>query len=73
MAPVLSGFYQQQLRGAKSNNPQAQSKGKKSKAKTKGAREFQQKNLKDIQQFALCDAMRYGLGRVQLTEPFCES
>lgn len=71
MAPVLSGFYQQQLRGAKSNNPQAQNKGKKtSKAKTKGAREFQQKNLKDIQQFALCDAMRYGLGRVRLTGPF---
>ena len=74
MAPVLSGFYQQQLRGAKSNNPQAQNKGKKtSKAKTKGAREFKQRNLKDIQQFALCDAMRYGLGRVRLTGPFCES
>ena len=71
MAPVFSGFYQQQLRGAKSNNPQAQGKGKKAtKTKGKGAREFQQKNLKDVQQFALCDAMRYGLRRVRLTGLF---
>ncbi|OJJ80634.1 mitochondrial 54S ribosomal protein uL1m [Aspergillus glaucus CBS 516.65] len=61
MAPFLSTFYQQQLRGAKSNNPQAQGKGKKAaKAKPKkGAREFMQRDLKDMQQFSLCDAMRY--------------
>lgn len=59
MAPFLSTFYQQQLRGAKSNNPQAQGKGKKAKAKPKkGAREFTQRDLKDMQQFSLCDAMR---------------
>lgn len=53
---VLSGF--QQVRGAKSN-PQAKGKGKKeSKSDRKGPREFQQKNLKDVEQFALCDAMR---------------
>lgn len=63
MAPFLSTFYQQQLRGAKSNNPQAQGKGKKAaKAKPKkGAREFTQRDLKDMQQFSLCDAMRYGI------------
>jgi large subunit ribosomal protein L1 len=58
MAPLLSSF-NQQVRGAKSN-PQAQ--GKKAKAKSKkekkGPREFKQKDLKDVEQFALCDAVR---------------
>jgi large subunit ribosomal protein L1 len=58
MAPLLSSF--QQVRGAK-NNPQAQ--GKKNKEKTtkkgkKGPKEFRQRDLKDVEQFALCDAVR---------------
>ncbi|KAJ5495249.1 hypothetical protein N7539_000365 [Penicillium diatomitis] len=54
---ALSGF--QQVRGAKSN-PQARGKGKKeSKSDKKGPREFRQKSLKDVEQFALCDAMQY--------------
>lgn len=61
MAPVFSGFHQQ-VRGAK-NNPQAKGKGKKKEEKTKkgrkGPKEFRQKDLKDMEQFALCDAMRY--------------
>lgn len=64
MAPFLSNFYQQQLRGARSNNPQAQGKSKKAakpKGK-KGARDFTQRDLKDMEQYSLCDAMRYGLG-----------
>ncbi|GAB1193064.1 ribosomal protein L1-like protein [Aspergillus pseudonomiae] len=58
MAPLLSSF--QQVRGAK-NNPQAQGKKNKEKSKKtkKGAREFKQRDLKDMDQFALCDAMRY--------------
>jgi large subunit ribosomal protein L1 len=58
MTPALSIF--QQVRGFKSN-PQAKGKGKKKETKTdkKGSREFRQKNLKDMEQFALCDAMRY--------------
>ncbi|KAL4894546.1 ribosomal protein L1 [Aspergillus ambiguus] len=56
MAPMLSGF--QQVRGAK-NNPQAKGKKEKPKKGRKGPREFRQKNLKDVEQFALCDAMRY--------------
>lgn len=58
MSPAFSVF--QQVRGVK-NNPQAKGKGKKKEAKTdrKGPREFQQKNLKDMEQYALCDAMRY--------------
>lgn len=55
IAPVLSSFHQ--VRGAKNN---AQGKGKSQpKPDRRGAREFQQKNLKDMEQFALCDAMRY--------------
>lgn len=58
MAPLLSSF--QQVRGAK-NNPQAQGKKNKEKSKKtkKGPREFKQRDLKDMDQFALCDAMRY--------------
>jgi large subunit ribosomal protein L1 len=58
VAPAFSVF--QQVRGVKSN-PQAKGKGKKKEAKSdrKGPREFQQKNLKDMEQYALCDAMRY--------------
>ncbi|KAL4788487.1 ribosomal protein L1-like protein [Aspergillus varians] len=60
--PVLSSY--QQVRGA-ANNKQALEKRKRDKAakalkkSKKGPREFQQKDLKDIEQFALCDAMRY--------------
>lgn len=59
IAPVLAGF--QQVRGLKKNNPQAKGKGKKKDTKTdrRGPREFRQKNLKDMEQYALCDAMRY--------------
>ncbi|KAG2026493.1 hypothetical protein GB937_002005 [Aspergillus fischeri] len=59
MAPLLSSFHQQ-VRGAKSN-PQAQNKKAKAKSKKekKGPREFKQKDLKDVEQFALCDAIRY--------------
>lgn len=57
MTPTLLNFYQQQFRGAKSGN--AQGKGKKTKTKgRKGRREFVQRNLKDMQQYSLCDAMR---------------
>ncbi|KAL5355371.1 ribosomal protein L1-like protein [Aspergillus floccosus] len=56
MAPMLSGF--QQVRGAK-NNPQAKGKKEKPKKGRKGPREFRQKDLKDMEQFSLCDAMRY--------------
>jgi large subunit ribosomal protein L1 len=58
MAPLLSSFHQQ-VRGAKSN-PQAKYKkaNAKSKKEKKGPREFKQKDLKDIEQFALCDAIR---------------
>ncbi|KAL2825944.1 ribosomal protein L1-like protein [Aspergillus cavernicola] len=58
-APLFSSY--QQVREA-SNNRQAQGKNKKEKAikKTKkGPREFRQKDLKDMQQWALCDAIRY--------------
>ncbi|PYH96152.1 50S ribosomal protein L1 [Aspergillus ellipticus CBS 707.79] len=54
MAPFLSGF--QQVR------PASQARGKKdstAKKGKKGPREFKQGNLKDLEQFALCDAMRY--------------
>jgi large subunit ribosomal protein L1 len=62
MAPMLSGF--QQVRGAK-NNPQAKGKKKeKPKKGRKGPREFRQKDLKDMEQFSLCDAMRYCLMRL---------
>ena len=54
IAPLIS---LQQVRGAKSK-PQAKKKGKGKKAK-KGPQEFAQKDLKDIEQFTLCDAIRY--------------
>ncbi|KAJ9196547.1 hypothetical protein DTO164E3_3392 [Paecilomyces variotii] len=56
MAPFLLPF-QQQVRGVKSN-PQAKNK-KTTKKKEKGAREFKQRDLKDMEQYSLCDAMRY--------------
>ncbi|KAJ5251348.1 hypothetical protein N7489_001758 [Penicillium chrysogenum] len=53
IAPVLSPF--QQVRGLK-NKPK---KGKEQPTKSrKGPQEFRQKNLKDMPQYALCDAMR---------------
>ncbi|KAJ5536521.1 hypothetical protein N7513_009707 [Penicillium frequentans] len=57
IAPAFLGL--QQVRGFKD---QKKGKGKgKSQPKTdrKGNRDFQQKNLADMERFALCDAMRY--------------
>lgn len=55
---VLSSY--QQVRGA--GNDMAAQRRKREKAalkkSKKAPREFQQKNLKDVKQFALCDAMR---------------
>jgi large subunit ribosomal protein L1 len=58
IAPFLYPLQQQQVRGAK-NNPQARGKKDTPKKKDKGLRDYRQKSLKDIEQFALCDAMRY--------------
>ncbi|KAL4870243.1 hypothetical protein BDV12DRAFT_184642 [Aspergillus spectabilis] len=66
MAVPLSSSYQQAM-GAHSlsNNKMAMAAKRKKKeahAKEKskrGPREFRQKSLKDVEQFALCDAMRY--------------
>lgn len=63
MAPVFSSV-QQQVRGIKSNNPQAQAKKAKEKTKKttkKGPRIFKQSDLKSAQQFSLCEAMRWDL------------
>ncbi|KAA8643067.1 hypothetical protein EYZ11_008895 [Aspergillus tanneri] len=60
MAPVFSSFHQQ-IRGAK-NNPQAQAKKAKDKSAKKGKKGpkvFKQRDLKDMQQYSLCEAMRY--------------
>ncbi|CAL5871320.1 uncharacterized protein PFLUO_LOCUS5570 [Penicillium psychrofluorescens] len=61
MAPLFPAF--QQVRGAKGNAQKGKGKNKgKDKAvkpDRRGPREFRQKNLKDMDQFALCDAMRY--------------
>ncbi|KAJ5775134.1 uncharacterized protein N7511_000145 [Penicillium nucicola] len=55
IAPVLSNF--QQVRGLKSK---VKSKGKEQPSKSrKGPQTFRQKDLKDMPQFTLCDAMRY--------------
>ncbi|KAL4801617.1 ribosomal protein L1-like protein [Aspergillus unguis] len=58
-APVLSNY--QQVRGAakKQATGKKNQKGTKSTTKKKGPREFKQRDLKDIEQFALCDAVRY--------------
>ncbi|KAJ5099616.1 hypothetical protein N7532_006617 [Penicillium argentinense] len=58
IVPAFPAF--RQVRGMGSN-PQAKGKGKKAAAKTsrRGPQEFRQKSLKDMEQFALCDAMRY--------------
>ena len=53
MATFLPGL--QQVRAAS----QARKKDQKASKKKKGPREFKQKDLKDMQQYALCDAMRY--------------
>ncbi|OKL64051.1 hypothetical protein UA08_00376 [Talaromyces atroroseus] len=61
IAPFLYPLSQQQVRGVK-NNPQAKGKKDQNKSKkksNKGARDYQQKDLKLIDQYALCDAMRY--------------
>ncbi|PLB42364.1 mitochondrial 54S ribosomal protein uL1m [Aspergillus candidus] len=57
MAPFLAGF-QQQTRGFKKGKKEKKEKEAAKKAR-KGPRDFIQKDLKDIEQFALCDAMRY--------------
>ncbi|KAL4903456.1 hypothetical protein BDW74DRAFT_179871 [Aspergillus multicolor] len=63
-APLFSGY--QQARGAATaRNKQAAERKKRDKAakslakSKKGPREFRQKSLKIMEQFALCDAMRY--------------
>ncbi|KAJ6155428.1 hypothetical protein N7470_005994 [Penicillium chermesinum] len=58
MVPAFTGF--QQSRGMKNKaKDKGKGKGKATKADRRGAKDFQQKDLKDMQQFALCDAMRY--------------
>lgn len=56
MAPLLAGF-QQQTRGFKKGKKEKKEKEAAKKAR-KGPRDFIQKDLKDVEQFALCDAMR---------------
>ncbi|KAE8150122.1 ribosomal protein L1 [Aspergillus avenaceus] len=62
MAPLVPGF--QQVRGAKSN-PQAIIRKNREKEKAsvrkgrRGPRDFKQRDLKDMEQFTLCDAVRY--------------
>ncbi|KAL4964441.1 mitochondrial 54S ribosomal protein uL1m [Aspergillus stella-maris] len=60
-APALSGH--QQVRRINQQNAMAMAAHRRNKAATtkgrKGPKAFQQKDLKDIEQFALCDAMRY--------------
>ncbi|RJE19176.1 hypothetical protein PHISCL_08492 [Aspergillus sclerotialis] len=53
ITPIVLNSYQQ-IRGAK-----VQSKGKSQTKQKRGPRYFHQKDLRNIQQFALCDAMRY--------------
>ncbi|KAI9933288.1 mitochondrial 54S ribosomal protein mrpl1 [Aspergillus wentii] len=57
MAPFLSSFHQQ-VRCA-SQNSAKYNKNKPKKKEKKGAREFKQADLKNMEQHALCDAMRY--------------
>lgn len=58
IAPAFAGF--QQVRGMKNKQGKGKGKWKKeTKADRKGIREFRQKDLKDMEQYALCDAMRY--------------
>ncbi|CAI7606771.1 unnamed protein product [Penicillium manginii] len=64
MTPALSIF--QQVRGMGSNPQKSKSKGKGKgkhaappKTSRRGPLEFRQKNLKDMEQYTLCDAMRY--------------
>jgi large subunit ribosomal protein L1 len=63
MTPALSIF--QQVRGMGSNPQKSKSKGKGKgkhaappKTSRRGPLEFRQKNLKDMEQYTLCDAMR---------------
>ncbi|KAL4793402.1 ribosomal protein L1-like protein [Aspergillus venezuelensis] len=60
-APALSGH--QQIRELNQQNAMAMAAQRRNKAAAakgkKGPKAFQQKDLKDIEQFALCDAMRY--------------
>jgi large subunit ribosomal protein L1 len=70
MAPLFPAF--QQVRGAKGNAQKGKGKNK-GKDKTvkpdrRGPREFRQRNLKDMEQFALCDAMRYALPFLNLVK-----
>ncbi|KAJ5108674.1 hypothetical protein N7456_005349 [Penicillium angulare] len=56
IAPAFQSL--QQVRGLK--NQKNKSKGKaETKSSRRGPLEFTQRNLKDMEQFALCDAMRY--------------
>lgn len=54
ISPIAPIF--QQVRGAKNMKGKGKSQPKQDR---RGPREFRQKNLKDMEQYALCDAMRY--------------
>lgn len=55
IAPFLYPLQQQQVRGAKNN---AQTKKKDKPKKKERARQYHYKDLKNVTQFSLCDAMR---------------
>ncbi|KAJ5573803.1 uncharacterized protein N7459_008230 [Penicillium hispanicum] len=54
IGPIFATY--QQVRGAKNMKGKGKSQPKQDR---RGAREFRQKSLKDMEQYALCDAMRY--------------
>jgi large subunit ribosomal protein L1 len=58
IVPFLYPLQQQQVRGAK-NNPQAKNKKDKPKKKDSRIRDYKLRDLKDLEQFSLCDAMRF--------------
>ncbi|KUL92128.1 hypothetical protein ZTR_02217 [Talaromyces verruculosus] len=59
IAPFLYPVSQQQVRTAVSNSKGKKNKKETTKKKAKGTRDYQQKDLSLIDQYALCDAMRY--------------
>jgi large subunit ribosomal protein L1 len=59
IAPFLYPVSQQQVRTAMSNSKGKKNKKETTKKKAKGTRDYQQKDLSLIDQYALCDAMRY--------------
>jgi len=63
--PLFNHLLSQQTRSASAapspNKYKKKQDDKKAKAKKKGNTNFKDPNLKDVEQFALCDAMRYGM------------